>query len=746
MVSRTYVWLTLFLAAFMTWSALAGSLPFDTESDLPYRIRADALSYDDATKTYAARGHVTITRGNMSLQADGVTLNDETKEASAWGDVRFSSEEDWLTGSSIEVNLETGVGTVYDGTFFVHEYHFYIRGDEIRKTGKDSYYVKKGRFTACDGESPDWEIRGEHLRLTMEGYGTARDLTFRAKSIPLVYAPFFVFPAKTQRQTGLLAPQIGYSDRNGFEYSQPVFWAINESTDATFYEHYMADRGFKQGVEYRYVLSSSSRGTAMFDYLHDRKIDDCVSQEDSRTCDFEGFAGDDEDRTNRDRWWLRLKTDQELPAKFKAKLDVDVVSDQDYLREFYSGYSGYKEADRYFLKEFGRDLDDRTETIRRNQLNFNRIWGAYSLNTDMRWYDDVIIRKNNDPDPTLQMLPRVQMASSRQDLGDIPLYLGLESSYDYFWRDVGTKGHRIDLHPRLYYPVAVLKYLDFEPSVGIRETVWQAEGYEDEEPTGDDSEYRTVCDFKADLSTEFSKVFDVRGQSVDKIKHAMRPQVVYGYVPVPDQDDYPRFEGIDRIEEQNLLIYSITNYFTAKRTRPRATETDEQEPIQRSYYDDFCRIKFWQSYDIGEARGHTESGKERPFSDIVSEVEFRLLQYVDLDADVAWSPYDGKFTRYNGLLALSDDRGNSASVDYRYSKETSKSILAWVNVKLLDPLSAYGGFERNLDEGEGVETSLGFKYESQCWSLRAGYNYDRAIDSHDYLFEINLHGLGKVGG
>jgi lipopolysaccharide assembly outer membrane protein LptD (OstA) len=103
MVSRVYVWLTLFLTVFVTWSALEGSSAFDEESDLPYRMKADALSYDNATKTYQAQGHVTITRGNKTLYADGVTFNDETKEASAWGDVRFSSGKDWLIGSSIEL-------------------------------------------------------------------------------------------------------------------------------------------------------------------------------------------------------------------------------------------------------------------------------------------------------------------------------------------------------------------------------------------------------------------------------------------------------------------------------------------------------------------------------------------------------------------------------------------------------------------------------------------------------------------
>ena len=58
-----------------------------------------------------------------------------------------------------------------------------------------------------------------------------------------------------------------YSNRDGFQYNQPFFWAISESSDATLFVHYMARRGFKHGVEYRYVLGAESKGAVMYDSL-----------------------------------------------------------------------------------------------------------------------------------------------------------------------------------------------------------------------------------------------------------------------------------------------------------------------------------------------------------------------------------------------------------------------------------------------------------------------------------------------
>ena len=211
MVSRGCLW-AIFSVVFLASLARAGPLSVRGDADLPYRIKADTLTYDDATKTYRARDSATITKADQSLHADAIDFHEETKNAEAWGDVRFFSGKDWLTGNRIEVNMEEGTGTLYNGTLFIEESHFYVRGDKIHKTGKDSYYIEgTSHFTTCDGDSPDWEITGKDLRVTLEGYGTVKHAAFRAKSVPVLYAPFIVFPAKIRRQTGLLVPQVLYS-------------------------------------------------------------------------------------------------------------------------------------------------------------------------------------------------------------------------------------------------------------------------------------------------------------------------------------------------------------------------------------------------------------------------------------------------------------------------------------------------------------------------------------------------------
>ncbi|UCH00412.1 MAG: LPS-assembly protein LptD, partial [Deltaproteobacteria bacterium] len=246
----------------------------DSDPNEPWHIVADEISYDQKAEQYIARGDVTITKEDRSLAADFVRFDHKTMKALAIGNVIMTAGEDILTGTSMEMDLEAETGTVYNGTIFFKANHFYIKGNKIQKVGKYSYTVDKASVTTCDGDRPAWKITGRNLKVTIEGYGFVNHATLWAKIIPVLYTPFLVFPVKLKRQSGLLAPQIGYSDRKGAEYNQPFYWAINECSDATFYLHHMGRRGEKLGLEYRYVLDERSKGTLMYDFLDDRKVDD----------------------------------------------------------------------------------------------------------------------------------------------------------------------------------------------------------------------------------------------------------------------------------------------------------------------------------------------------------------------------------------------------------------------------------------------------------------------------------------
>jgi LPS-assembly protein len=502
----------------------------------------------------------------------------------------------------------------------------------------------------------------------------------------------------------------------------------------------MGRRGEKLGLEYRYVLDESSKGILMYDFLNDKKVDD-GSFESSKNW---GYEDDDVLRPNSDRYWFRMKHDQALPFEFFAKLDIDVVSDQDYLQEFKSGHTGFSETNAYFLKTFGRDLDDYNDPVRVNRFNLNRIWSLYSLNAELRWYDNVIIRRQEETDTTLQKLPLIEFDGVRQRIYSSPFYFDLDSEYTYFYSEDGARGHRMDAHPRFYLPYSYKSYFTVEPSIGVRETVWHFD--KDEFSSSDKNTlYREMYDLKIDLSSEIYNIFNVNGKNIERIKHSIKPQIIYDYIPEKDQDEYPSFDELDRIGRQNLITYSITNTLTSKskenREKKDAYSTDKTYGHENynppSYaYNQFCRFKLEQSYDINKAK---EDDPE-PFSPIYGEIEIVPVKYFSINADAQWSHYDNRFRSRNVAINLWDERGDKLFVEHRYTIDSSESIYTDLLLKVSDRLSAYAEYERNIFEGEDIKYGVGFLYEMQCWSL--DFSYINEENDRKFVFMINLFGIG----
>ncbi len=698
---------------------------------IPWHITADEIEYDQKGNRYVAKGNVTVFQGDRKLSADVITFDYKVMKAFAEGHVMMTAGEDVLTGTRIEADLKSETGTISDGIIFLEQNHLYIKGSLIQKTGEAAYEARDASLTACDGDSPAWKITGKSLEVTLEGYGFAKHAALWIKGIPVMYVPFFVFPAKQKRQSGLLIPEMEISDRKGLSYQQPLYWAINENSDATFCFNPMEKRGLRLGTEYRYVRDKQSKGTVMADFLNDRQRDDGTADSGTRW----GYEDDTALRPNADRYWFRMKADQEIVPGFLAKLDIDIVSDQDYLHEFKDGYMGADNSDEYFGKTFGRGMEDYSDPVRRNSLGLSSLWQTCSLNTGIRWYDDVIARRQSDTDTSLQQLPYVRFNSVKQRIPYTPVYGNFAGDYTYFFRKDGTSIHRADIYPRIYLPLRFRNYFTVEPSAGLRETFWHSDDTENFRNSAD-TDNRQTYDIRLALSSDLFKVFDpgpgisALFSGTSRIQHRISPQIVYEYIPEGDQGEYPESDYRDQVEKKNQLTYSLTNTFTA-----RSQTAEGASPSYRQ----FCRFKLEQSYHINDESDETD----RPFSPVFAEVTLTPGQFLSLKADTLWSVYDNEFQSRNIGLNLWDDRGDRIFAEYRYSEDFQESFFTYLALKLSESLTVRADYERNIRDGKEIRNSLGLLYEAGCWSLDLRHTVE--ADDRKTAFMVNLYGLGEFG-
>lgn len=724
-------------AALLAW---AGGVPQPAAADrsnpsgteAPWEISADRIAYDQVADAYVAEGNVTIRREESSLSADRVRLDQQNRVAWAEGRVRLLSGQDVLSGSRMQLHLDDETGVLSDGYAFFAENHFYLTGKEIRKTGPATYHVKEATATTCDGPDPDWRLTGKEVRVTIEGYGQAKHATLWARQVPLIYTPYLVFPVKLKRQSGLLTPEPSYSDRKGIRYLQPLFWAISDSADATFFVDHMSERGTRLGAEYRYVAGEAAKGTLMIDGYNDRRVDDGQGDNSLRW----GYGDDRHLRPNNDRYWFRSKVDQNLPLAITAKLDLDVVSDQDYLKEFESGYGGFEKTRDYYRGTFGRDIDDYNVTERLNQLNLNRLWQGYTFNTDVRWYDDVVKRRWSDTDDTLQQLPQVTLDGTKKRIPGSPFYFDLLSSYTHFYRDEGTRGHRADLYPRAYYPMRWFNALFIEPSAGIRQTAWHIDRYAQNTEQDRTDSYRAIYDLKLDAGTDFYRVFAIDQAGHDRLKHNIRPQVVYEYIPDQDQTDLPHFDDWDRIAPRNLITYSLTHTLIAR--SPRTGSGPDYD------YTQFVRFKLEERFDINKYN----QGHPQPFSHVLAELLVTPGRFGSISADALWSPYDSQFYAYNAGLQLRNRRGDRLGTDYRFTRETEDVRgLQTIDVAAVWQATRHwqlrGKYERNIEGRQRIETGVGISYQAQCWRIDLDFRDEPGDQTVAVM--VHLTGLGTFG-
>lgn len=691
------------------------------EGEGPWQITAKTLSYIE--ETYIAEGDVVITKDGQFLYAQKAVYNTKTGVAEVSGGVRLESGGDILTGESGLFDLNKQTGKLINGYLFLKENHYYLGGGVMEKVGEDTYLIKDCRLTTCDGPKPVWTITGSEVRVTVEGYGKVKHAAFRVRGLPLLYAPYMIFPAKTKRQSGLLPPRIGHSSRNGIDAEVPFYWAASDQTDFTFYQRFMSKRGYMQGLEFRYLAGEDSEGVFLFDIISDREDKDMNDPDEVELSPY--------DRTNSTRYWLRARADQDLPFGLTARLDADYVSDQDYLNEFEDGLFGF-EARSDLEEKSGRPVEEKRSPLRRTALRVDRNAETYAIQALAGYHQ---LPENPSEDPTAEPLAGLNFILLPDRVTDFPMFFGLESNYDYVWRDAGQKGHRFALSPELRFPLWLGRYLEFESSFGC---TYNAQWLDDpgENP---DRQSKKAYEARARLSTSVERIYDLGWRNVRRLKHKMSPVLSYEYRDHLDEKDYrPWFEPIDEVEDINQISFSLEHYLDAR------LENEKGEVTYRQW----ATLNLTQGYDIDEARRHGGSeGKKEPFLPLSAALVATPFPDLDLRGDIQWDHYDHEIPEASLSLELFIDRSggrrDTYKVDYLYNREDDRKALDfWLNVNLAYGFSLGSSLERDLEAGQNISNRYWLEYLSQCWGIRFAAEKEDEETSIEVVFR--LLGLGDI--
>ncbi|MFI3271610.1 MAG: LPS assembly protein LptD [Pseudomonadota bacterium] len=743
----------------------------DDNGNLAWELTADKVSSYNDSKIVEASGSVILQRGDEYLKADFARYFAATNWVYLKGNVEILSDKDTITASEAEFDLRNKTGWMKDGEIFMAGPHVYFAGDRLTKKWGDYYMFENAKVTSCPPESKAWSLNAEQAVVEIDGYAQLFGTSFDIVDTSVFYSPYLLMPAKKERQSGLLMPEFGSSTQRGFFYNQPYYWVVDEFRDVTINEYWMENVGFMHGFEYRAHETSAKKTWLRFDYLYDSSTVDSDTKDD--------VLGDDGYiRTNHDRFWLRGMADGDFGNPvWKYKINLDFVSDQNYLREFNDGMTGFDDSRNALFNLFGRDLTE-IDSNRVTEAMIYRDWDRFSMALSARYEQDPSYGHGNaalSDDDTVQTLPKLEAYLYQGRIQEnIPVELEASAHTAYFHRQTGTQGSRTEVYPKITVPVSG-RYGSVISSFGWRQTMYNTErrdasDSEDVNPTGN---YRSLVDFKTEAFTELGRVWsldnapltdkdDVGSSHWTAIYHRIQPRISYEYLDSEDQSNLPYYTAEDRVWGKNEIVYSVTNILTRKRAQVVMKQDKENPDVQVpevSYdYLDFVRWRLESGYDIKEMRRDydVDEYSRRPFLEMISDLTLNVNQWLGFTSRAYWSLHDSELTRYDQSINLTDADWGRVKIGHSYRREldeyyqrryqeygftsydTSEHNLMTLtaDLKLWGPWSMSGHYYYDFVEKSSYEYAVDLAYTHPCYRLVLQYSSDYYDNSVSLRIEL----------
>jgi len=665
------------------------------------RFKAKRHSQDLTTNIIELEGHVEVQYLDNRLEAGFVRIDKNNFTVVARDHVRLSipSEDTEVKAHEIHFNYKEKTGEFINAV--VVSGFSRLRAKKITKVGPKKYEMYKGSYTTCqvgEDEACPWKILTHRAKVELGGYATASHPVFLVQGVPIFYSPFLFFPVKNERQSGLLFPEFGVSDRSGFRLRNALFLALGRSHDSTLGVEYLSKRGLKYDVEYRYQLDGLSSGKLNVFMLRDRKFE--------------------EEFGKRNRFAVSFVQQYFFKPNLFNKADIQVISDEFYVQDFDLDIRGREDAGLEAKLLQGYNLDN---------FSFN--------------LEGVFFRKLLSPSPTdsnqetTHKLPEFKAVAHQTSYFNLPFQMGGDLSFVNFASeaedfldkngnetfDQGVdeiiRAQRLDVFPKVSMAFNFKPYFEWLPQVGFRETHWWL-------PLGFNKN-RQIFDFLQTLRTNFGRIFNYDGEVIKKIKHIVEPSVVYHYSPFIKKDEgLPAFDDIDDISTTNLLTYSLSNRFIFKRVEKDASP----------FYFDGIRFDLSQDFDVLEQRRN--GSKREPFGDLKTILSSTLTNFsMSTEADFAMYG-DDRLVRLAHQMAYRDPFSNSYSLNYTLiDQEDGNSLNALVKLGFLEVLKFDFFINYSFEDDVFLKNIYRATYfpPSKCWALDMTFE-----DSRDKGFSLNV--------
>lgn len=664
--------------------------------DVPVSIDAESAVYD--ASRIRLEGSAVLRRADQRLAAPSIDVDRERNTASAQEGLRFDQGPFTVFAERGRLQVEADRTEFDSAKFFFRDAHLRGAAEELVATGEGEAQLARASFTTCPVGSRLWAIHAREVELHRStGRGEAWHATFRLGGVPVLYAPYFNFPIDDRRYSGVLFPQIGYSDRHGLDLTVPYYWNIAPERDFTFLPRYMSKRGLMLGGQYRY-LGRRYEGEVGGTYLRDDRE----------------FGDDRSSLYVRHRWRPNLRSN--------FSVNYNEVSDRQY------------------LDDFGGSLKATSAAFLPRTVSYSYSAGPWQSRVRAKRFQPLDEATSQVEEP-YSVYPEAELRGSWPQAAG-PVTFDFLGSVTNFQHDIRVDGLRVDTLPSFTLPL--LRPWGFlTPRFSLSYTSYAL----NENRRGSNQITRTAPIFSLDGGLIFERPL-MLGDRLGQL--TLEPRLFYLYVPFRDQSEIPnfdsplysedfyslfrenRFTGPDRLGDANQITTAVTSRWLV--------EGNELARLSVG------QIQYFQDREV------TPSGvpETRSSSDIIGDFWLQPGAGVSVGAGVNWNPQDQRTTRSRFDLRYNPQPGKVFNLAYRVARDD----LEQSDVAALWPLGArwklFGRWFYDLEVDRTLEAIAGLEYGDCCWAVRLAARHYRdepdAVEADNgFYVEFILKGLGGVG-
>ena len=645
-------------------------------------IAAESVEFNRKESTFTAKGKVELKEGTKTLSADHVTYNQDSGDVWAEGSVLFQDGEDVIRAERMTFNLLTKEGTIEKGDIFLKKHNFYILGDEIRKTGESTYVITRGAFTTCGWDKPAWKFTANNVNVTMEGYATTNAAFFRILDQPVFYLPWGMFPVKSERQSGLLLPELIFSSSDGVKLTESFFWAISREQDATISLQWIEQRGFKPGLEYRYAFTEDLKGTWQGTIIDDMKY-------------------------NHTRYRIEGEHDQQAYKGLTLKSKIDYVSDKDY------------------LQDFGTSALERSENSVRSTIFAEQSLKKSLLTAETTYFKN-LLQKNNDA--TLQYLPFISFFTEYIPLFKEKLYGEITSDLVNFERKEGDTYARMTVEPtlRIPYQFKGFNFLASGSYIGKLYAVNQ------ENPNQNETKTFNTYKIAGDANVPLARMYQTDLFNLGTMQSVIKPRLQYTFIPTNHVSNLPTIDPSDLVVETNTITYSLNHYLNAL-SKQGAREVSLLE-VEQTYS---------LSGDLPASSLYSGSGHK--LSDIhvrltmvpTTTLSFANESFIDV--------YGEGFRTARNSFTYVQPSLFTTSVAHTYTKDLTNEMLWSLGGKYRD-FEGRMHIRYSIKDSSWIDTLYSITYQPKCWSFTVTLTQSRRPNDTSIKFNVGLPGFTTKSG